>query len=391
MICVSILAASALSAGAQGLVAVQNFSGDFERDEPLTWSITGRAGYDSLHYKVLSPFLQDFDSFYVQGGVGATYTDADPTTPWSFAVDLGAIHYIDGIPRFDDTFYNARVAFNIVHQINERLKISDNFYLTWEVEPNFATGASTTLYNGQYLYGFNNFNVSYAWSQRFSTTTSYTVDGITYQDDMVSGLEDRLSHLIAQQFIYALTRRTNLAAEYRFRYTDYRYRDDVDYRSHYVLAGMDHAWSERVSGSFRAGAEFFKSDRASRTSPYAEVALSYKVADHTTAHWFGAAGFDAAEIGGFDSRYSLRTGVDIHHQINRRLGVDAGVSYAYSQFDAALVDVTEHSLLLSAGLSYQISPNVAVDARYSYSTLYSDDALREFDRNNVSLGVTASF
>ncbi len=377
----------------QGLTAVRDFSGDFTEQQPLTFSITGRSGYDSLHYAVPSPFLEDFDSYYVQGGVGLSVVDIDPTTPWSLALDLGAIHYLDGIPRYDDTFYNARIAFNIAHQISQRLKISNNFYLTYEVEPNFATGASTTLYNGQYLYGYNNFNVSYAWSQRFSTTTSLTVDGITYEDNVVSALEDRLSVLIAQQFSYALSKRTSLAAEYRYRVTDYRYRDDVDAQSHFALVGVDHAWSQRATASFRVGAEFFKSDRTEQTSPYAEVAYSYLVARKTTARWFGSVGYDAAELGGYESRYALRTGLNVAHQVTKRFGVNAGVSYAYSTFDSGVAgrDVEEHSLLLSTGLSYQVLENVSLDARYSYSVLRSDDSLREFDRNNVSVGVTASF
>lgn len=387
------MAVSAGSAFSQGLTAVRDFSGDFSEEQPLTFSITGRSGFDSLHYEVPSPFLQDFDSYYVQGGVGLSVVDIDPTTPWSLALDLGAIHYLDGIPRYDDTFYNARIAFNIAHQISQRLKISNNFYLTYEAEPNFATGASTTLYNGQYLYGYNNFNVSYAWSQRFSTTTSLTVDGITYEDDVVSSLEDRLSVLIAQQFSYALTKRTSLAAEYRYRVTDYRERDDVDAQSHFILAGVDHAWSQRATGSFRVGAEFFKSDRTEQTSPYGEVAFSYLVARKTTARWFGSVGYDAAELGGYESRYALRTGLNVAHQVTKRFGVNAGASYAYSTFDSggAGTDVEEHSLLLSTGLTFQVLENVSLDARYSYSVLRSDDSLREFDRNNVSVGVTASF
>ncbi len=391
LIATATMALSAASAFSQGLTAVRDFSGDFGEDQPLTWSLTTRGGYDSLSYKSPSPFLEDFESYYIQGGVGVTYADSDPTTPWSMAVDLGAIHYLDGIPRYDDTFYNARVAFNVAHEISQRLKISNNFYLTYEAEPNVATGASTALYNGQYLYGFNNFNVSYAWSQRFSTTTSVTVDGISYEDDAVSSLEDRLSVLIAQQFSYALTKRTSLAAEYRYRITDYRERDDVDATSHFALVGVDHAWSERVSGSFRVGAEFFKSDRAENTSPYAEVALSYLVARRTSARWFGSVGYDSAEIGGYDTRYAVRTGVSVNHQITKRVGINGGINYAYSTFDGLATDVTEHSLLLSTGLSYQVTQNLSLDARYSYSILASDDNSREFDRNNVSVGVTASF
>ncbi len=396
--CLTLLFGAALSLGigtqasAQGLMAVQNYSADFKNDQPLTFSVTGRGGYDKLNYKSNTPGLDDFASYFIQGGVGMTYADADPTTPWNIGLDLGAIHYLDGIPRYDDTFYNARIAFNIAHQMSERLKFSNNFYLSYEAEPNVANGASTTLYNGQYLYGFNNFNVSYAWSQRFSTTTSYTIDGIAYEDDMVSGLEDRLSHLVAQQFSYAISKQTSLAAEYRYRFTDYRHRDDVDFQSHFALAGIDHAWSERFSGSFRAGAEFYKSDRAKNTSPYVETALDYAVARETMVRWFASLGYDAAEIGGFDSRYALRTGLNASHQITRKLGVNTGVAYSYSTFDAgAAGDVAEHSVMLSAGVSYQLLENLALDAQYSYSLLTSDDAFREFDRHRVSLGLTASF
>lgn len=377
----------------QGLTAVRNYAGDFVEDQPLTWSITTRGGYDKLEYDIPNAFAQDFESGFIQGGVGMTYTEADQVTPWSVDLDLGATQYLDNIPRYDDIFYNARVAFNLAHQISQRLKISNNFYLAYEAEPNLSMGGSTTLFNGQYLYGYNNFNVSYAWSQRFSTTTSYTVDGITYDDGLVSSFEDRLSHLVAQQFSYSLSQRTILNAEYRYRHTQFRNAGRPDFQSHFVLAGVDQAWSERTTGSFRAGAEFFRSFGGYKTAPYAEVALSHQVARRTSARLFGVIGYDGAELASFDSRYALRTGVNVHHQINKRFGVHAAASYAYSDFDGsgAVSDVTEHSLLLSTGLSYQILENLAIDTRYNYSVLDSDDNFRSFDRHNVSVGVTASF
>jgi hypothetical protein len=392
MACAAFVAASSLSAFGQNLVAVQGYSADFTENQPLTWSIHTGGGFDSLNYTTDSPLLQSFESYYMQGGVGVTYTDADQITPWSFALDLGALYYLDEIPRYDDTYYNARVAFNIAHQMSERLKISNNFYLTYEAQPNIATGATTTLYNGQYLYGFNNFNVSYAWSQRFSTTTSYTVNGMSYEDEIVSGLEDRLSHLIAQQFSYAMSKQTSLSAEYRYGITNYRHRKDVDSRSHYVLAGIDHAWSQRFTGSFRAGAQFISSSRTKSSAPYAEAGVSYAVARQTMVRWFSSLGYDASEIGGFNSRYSLHTGLSVSHQINKRLGANGSVGYSYSEFDSGGGgDLNEQSVSLSAGLSYSILENLALDARYSYSILQSDDSFREFNRHNVSLGMTASF
>lgn len=382
---------SVLQASAQGLVGIQNYSTDFSQNQPWIWSIYGRGGYDNLDYSAHG--YDSFQSTYVQGGVGASFTEADQITPWSTAIDLGAIQYLDDTAGYDQTFYNARVAFNISHQMSQRLRFSDNFYTTYGSQPNVAMGGTTNLFNGQYLYGFNNFNVSYAWSQRFSTTTSYTVDGIRYDDEIISASEDRLSHLVAQQFSYAVSKRTSLNMEYRYRTTRFQNSSGRDFSSQFALAGVDHAWSERFTGSFRGGAEFFRSERTRTTAPYAEVAISYAIARRTQARWFGSVGFDGADLQNFDSRHSLRTGVQLSHQITKKFGVNAGFQYAYSAFDGSgpVVDVTEHSLMLSAGVNYQILENLAVDAAYNYSTLMSDDAVREFQRNNVSLGLTASF
>lgn len=387
-----LILASAGSAVGQGLLAVQNYSADFRTDQPLTWSAVVLGGYDTLDFKIdAPPAVQDIESFFIQGGLGVTYTDADKTTPWSMAVDFNVIHYLEGAARFDDIFINARAAFNLAHEFSERLRIANNFYIAHEVEPNLAAGASTVIFNGEYLYGFNNFNVSYAWSKRFSTVTSYTIDGVFYDDATVSALEDRLSHLVSQQFIYQATQRTSLVAEYRYRRVDFQNRADVDYQSHFALAGVDHAWSERLTGSVRAGAEFFQSDRSDQVAPYAETALEYAAARETQIRWFAALGFDAAEIGAFNNRYSARTGVNVNHQINKRFRINGGASYVYSVFDQAAGDVVENSVLLSAGIGYQLWENIGLDAMYSFSVLHSDDATREFDRHRVTLGLNASF
>lgn len=394
----SLLALAALAsiggASAQGLLAVQR-AADFGADQPITYSVGLSGGYDSLNYNQSSDdtFLPDIQSYFLQGAVGATYTNADKRTPWSLGADFGVIRYLDDAPRAEDTFYNTRVSFNIAHQMSERLSISNNLYVTYEVEPNYAMGASTTLWNGQYFYGYENFNLSYAWSRRFTTTTSYTIDAIQYEDSRIGNMEDRLSHLIAQQFAYALTPRTKLIGEYRYRMANYDNRDDVDSRSHFVLAGVDHAWSERTSGSFRGGAEFFSSDRTEQTAPYAEAALDYSVSQKTRVRWFNSLGFDGSELGQYDTRYSLRSGLNADHQFDKRLSVNGGASYVYSQFDGSgpVDDVTENSILLSAGLNYLLWSNVSLNAQYSYTLLQSDDSTREFDRNRVSLGLNASF
>lgn len=378
-------------ASAQGLLALQN-QAQIRESQPLTFTLGANGGYDRLNYKSEKSGLEDIDSFFVQGTLGAIYSEADPQTPWSVGADFGVLNYLDDTAGADETYYNARVAFNIVHQASKRLRLANNFYATYEVEPDYAIGASTSLRNGQYFYGYENFAVSYAWSERMSTTTSYTLDGIRYDDDDLARTEDRLSHIIAQQFSYSLNRNTKLVGD-RYRVTDYDTAPN-DYTSHYILAGIDHAWSERTSGSFRGGAELYQSDRVDETAPYFEVGVDHATSKKTSVHFYGSIGFDGAELGDYDSRYAYRTGVTANHRVTDRLALNGGLHYVYSDYEGngdTTKNVTEQQVHASAGLAYRLWNKVSMDAQYSYTLLNSDDVLREYDRNRVSLGLSAQF
>ncbi|MFC5456127.1 outer membrane beta-barrel protein [Prosthecobacter fluviatilis] len=394
MLFLAVAVLSPVALRAQGLVAIQNYSADFKNEEPLTFSFNATSGYDRLKYKVISPTLSDIDSWYAQGGAGVSYTRPDQTTPFSFSLESSVLQYVKGVPTYGSTFYNGRASVNFEHQFSERLKISNNFYLTYGTNPTsaFGYGATSALWNGQFLYGYNNFNVSYAWSPRFSTTTSYTFDGIAYQDSLVATSQDRYSHLVAQQFAYKIGKRTSLTAEYRYRLTDYTKSAFQNYHSHFALAGVDHAWSENMSTSVRAGAELYENARGRQTKPYAEAALNYAVAKQTQLRWFSMLGFNGALLGNYSSSYGVNTGVQVNHQVTKRFSVNSGVSYAHSVLSGGTApDQKQDSVFLNAGIGYQLMDNLNVNANYSFSTQLSNNPLVEFNRNRVSLGATASF
>ena len=385
----AILIAGTAVASAQGLSSIRNRV-DFKDPQPLQYRAGVGLGYDSLNYKQSDS--SDFSSAFIQGSVGASLIETDQVTPMDFGLDFGTIYYLDDTKRDSDVNYSARASFNISHAVSERLKFTNNFYLTYEVEPNFGVGASTALRNGQYFYGFNNFAMSYAWSERFSTTSSYTVDGIRYDDSAIGKTEDRFSHMFSQQFAWASSKTMKFVGEYRFRTQKYKSGTN-DYDSHYVLAGVDKAWSERSTGTFRAGAEFYKSERISKTAPYFEAAINHASSEKTTLTAFTSMGFDGSEIGNYGSRYSYRVGGQVTHNVSKRLSLNGGLNYAYSTFEGVenTPDVTEHQLSAVAGIGYRFWDNVSVDANYSYTLVTSDNEAREYDRNRVSLGLNATF
>jgi hypothetical protein len=396
------LAAAAPAVFGQGLSSIRTRS-DYGSFAPTGFTAGVSMGYDSLSYS--DSRAQSFDSAFVQGGVGVNYSSNDERTPWTLGADLGVVNYLSDVGQdTKSTQYSARLTFDFSHSVSERTKIANNFYVTYEIEPNFGLGASTALRNGQYFYGYNNFSISHAWSERFSTVTSLMVDSIQYQDSRIGDFEDRVSYLASQQFVRTLNERTKAVAEYRYRNVAYA-NGRNDFASHYALVGLDHAWSERTSGTFRAGAELYQGNGNDQANPYFEAAYHRSTSEKTHFTAFTSLGFDGSELGAYGSRYSYRLGVSGSHNMTERLRVNAGVNYAYSTFQDAGAgntqnstvlpsqggDVSEHQLSATAGLGYQLWKNVSVDANYSYTVLASDNNFREYDRNRVSLGVSASF
>ena len=181
--------------------------------------------------------------------------------------------------------------------------------------------------------------MSYAWSERFATTAAYTISGIKYQDDNLAPLEDRLSNIFSLQFSYKLSRTTALTGEYRFEKTNYTNypgnQISPDYTAHYLLVGVDQAWSPTLSASARVGAEFYDSDRTQNVAPYLEASLNRALSRHSSLRWYNQLGYNGSQIGAFDARYSFSTGLVANYQFSERFAGNLGLGYVYSNYNAS--------------------------------------------------------
>lgn len=382
---------------AQGLLSLGQ-NRDYKENVPLTYRISAGGGYDSFSYKNSAPGLGDVNSWFYRGGVGLTYADVQRTTKWDINADFGAVRYTDKTETGDDLYYDAKAAINFSTEVTRRLSVSDSFYLTYEAEPDFAAGASIGRRAGQYLYGYNNLNVAYAWTERLSSNTGYTINGIKYMDDnTVASLEDRITHTFSEALVYKLSRTTSVSAEYRYATTNYNHQapgvPSPDYHSHFLLAGVDQAWSDTTKAGLRVGAEFYESERTSKTAPYLEGSISHNVSRNTNVRLYGQIGFDGSELGAYDSRYSYRTGLTASNQVTRDLTATGGVHYVHSTFggNSSVDGFSENEVNLSLGVNYNITRNVGIEAGYSYTTISSDIDIRDYDRHHVNVGLNATF
>lgn len=384
-------AASALSLAssvqAQGLLSIGRHD-EFETKIPFTWAIGLGGGWDS---NVNQTSSDEKDSFYASGSIEAQYNTGDRRTAFSVGASYSPRYYFDA-PEGTDEFQNsANLNFSLQHKINPRLTLNDNLYFAYEFEPNFEIGTSAARRADPYLYGSNSISLSYAWTRRFSTVTSYTFAGIDYQDDASAETQNYYQHLISEELRYAFTKTTTGALTYRFATATYN-NNYGDYDSNYILAGLDHSFSRKSYGSFRVGAEFRDRDNGGEsTSPYFEGSYSYTVAKHTALRWYGRFGYDDSDVQGSDERTSFRTGLSAQQQFTARLAGNLGVNYVHDEFDFSDSSYNNDIVALSVGLDYQFYRNLILNAGYSFTTCSSGNEFSEYDRHTVSVGVTARF
>lgn len=380
------LAVLSASAPAQGLLSLGQRD-EFEKKLPFSVTVGVGAGWDS---NVNLSSSDEQDSAYISAKIIAEYSTGDRRTSYSVGLTYTPMYYLDAPEGVDEFQNSASINFAMRHRATPRLTISDNLYFAYEYEPNYQIGTSVARRTQPYIYGYNNLNVAYAWTKRFSTVTGYTISGISYDDDSEAG-EDYFSHLFSQDFRYAFTRQTTGVLTYRYGISEYD-NGFGDYTSQYFLAGVDHSFSRRTVGSFRAGAEVRDRDNGgSSTNPYAEASFSHSIAKQTYVRWYGRYGFEDADIGNTTERTSLRTGVSVQQRFTNRLAGNLGANYIFDQFEGGGTDFDDNIIEVSVGLDYSVYKNLVLNTGYSFTTTSSDEANREYDRHILSLGLTAKF
>lgn len=378
----------ASSASAQGLLDVAPRSVD--RDTiPLTFTVGSEVGWDS---NVNNSSSNEQDSTYISGNLGAEYANNTERTSVVIGASGGVYYYLDQAPGRDDTLYNARLSLYVSHAVSERLRITNNAYIAYEIEPDYVIGQSLSRRSDQYLYAYENLEVAYDLTDRITSTTGARINYITYEDNGVSTTEDRITYGVSENIRYGLNENLGVNATYRFSYTEY---DETgrSTTSHQALVGMDYSMDEQTTAVFRVGAEFRLSDDfGDQTKPYFEGALTRNVTDVLTFNWLHRLGFEDSELrqGVTTSRYAYRTSMSVNYQMTEKLALNTSAYYSYADFDGPS-SRTDNIFGGNVGLNYALTQMLNFGVGYSFNKVTSDSAFREYDRHRVNASVSASF
>lgn len=393
----------AVSASAQGLYYVGN---EAQESTPLKWVVGANAIYDD---NVAAGSGSKDSSFALNPFVGLSFVNITPQTTWDVYARLGLIYYFDApdTGNTQDVNSQSRIGVNLTHRFNERLRISSRNFVSYELEPDYSYGYASSRQIGEYLYWQTDNSIGYRWTERFATYTGFSLTGADY--DLQNN--DRFTWEVYNQARYQLGPQTVLTGDYRYAQTTGNDQSS-DSTDQYLLAGVEQRFSPNTIGILRVGAQFRDVDDGSNTtSPYLELALNSQVNQQFSVRAFtryGIEGYDTVRndpktgiLAEYDDRKTLRFGLSSEYAISPKLSLFGGVDYIPSAFDdgralngvvgTPVADSNEDLVNAYIGFSVKFNDFLTGTASYNYTNSDSDFAGNNYNRNRISVGVTAEF
>ena len=400
------LFSASTAAYAQGLYYIGT-----ESDEPLPlkWVVGASLVYDDNVTAGFGAPGSDEDSLAFNPYVGLSFVSVTPQSTWDVFARVGTIYYFDAPQGADDFNSQSRAGINFTHRFTERLRFSSQNFVSYEMEPDYAYGNASTRVNGEYFFWQSDNSVGFRWTERLATYTGLRLSGVDYDSSIPNS--DRLTWELYNQFRYQLSPQTVLTMDYRYGQTTGN-GIASDSTNQYLLFGAEHRFSPNTIGIVRAGAQFRDVDNgSSETSPYLEAAVNwqatealsirsytrYGIEDYDTVQTFPTGSVE------YSDRRSLRFGVSGEYVLNPLVSLFGGVDYIPTSYQGGRVvqvtgapapnagDVDEDIFNAYIGVSYRFNDFLTANASYNYTDSSSDFSGRDYDRNRISIGVSAEF
>jgi hypothetical protein len=425
-----IVSAAGLAAlGVAGLhaAAVDGLS-RIETSKPWSLKANLRGFYDDNVFtspdKINGQSAEVIESVGIEVRPSATINLISEQTRLSLSYEYGYRWYEDRPGRSADESHIFDVS--LTHDIDQNTSVSfgENFVFAQEPEIVGDSGTNRRTFRSDLDSIHNRAFVSV--NRRFNSLLSgvfgYQNDLFEYQDSgregSFSSLLDRVEHKPSLNLLYQLSAPTALLLGYQFKNVDFNSSDEIatgissDRRNsdtHYVYGGVNHAFSDDLSLSARAGAQFVSytgvdtsqanSPDDSTTSPYLDLNLNYRYYEGSSLS-LGVRNernqTDLALLAGGDGfvldQETLSIYGSINHQLTSKITANVVALYAMNDFGDSVSSLGDDDFFsFGAHLSYTINKNLNAELGYNFDDLKSDAGNRSFDRNRAYVGLRAMY
>jgi hypothetical protein len=172
--------------------------------------------------------------------------------------------------------------------------------------------------------------------------------------------------------------------------------------SHFAFVGVDESFTPDLNGSIRAGAEYidYYNFHTDRVSPYVDASLTYQYLPQSSAQVGVKHIHNSTDVVGITGttpvldEETTAAYLSISHRVTSRFTATALLQAQYSTFDGggALYDGQREDFYIgSINFAYHFTPWIIGETGYNYNKLNSDLSYRSYTRNQVYIGVRATY
>ena len=418
------------NADAQNSTA-QLISGDAK---PYSLAGTLRGFYDDNYNTApAGPDRRGSFGFEVKPSLGLTLNLPQTSVKASYIFDMRTF---EDRPKNKSDFSHD-FELQVKHRINDRfnLEASDSFVIAQEPELlNPSDLTSKTRVDGNNLRNTGAFNITGKANEELSFIAGYANTIYDYQQNFNSltsaqqgvlvsrsGALDRMEQTATVTARYVVNRETTAVLGYQFGDIAYSSKETIgsnggvaftskirNNNSHYAFTGLDHYFTQELSGSLRVGVQYtdYYNDPSASTSfgPYVDISSTWHYREDGSVqlgftHRRNQTDLIGNSLNQVTSLSNLTLDqesstfyANISQKITPSLTGTLSGQYQSSDFKGGLTsNATEQFVLLGLNLTYQFNRFLAGELGYNYDNLASDLSQRSYDRNRVYLGLTASY
>lgn len=363
-----------------------------DQGKALSYRLGASVAHDS---NIFGAATAEIDSMVYSITPSISYNGSiDDQTFLSASYDLSLDHFVDrpGKKNLTSHTLTARIAHAFSSTSN--VDVSDSY----QVSKNPQSLLAGLPLNTDQSFKMNQLNARFvtALNPKTNLTLKYRNLDFAYDLASLAAQLDRMEHLAGVEAAFSLLPETKLVGEYRYQNVGYSEGSaSKDKRSHFLLAGVDHIPSQKLTLSARAGFEDRTRDgEADTTAPYAELSTRYAYSDSS----FVAAGYvytleEASDVLRFTDTKVNRFFVNVQHRLTPLISASGSVTWEPSQLQgrAGIVDVDETTSRVGFALSWLPTKNWVVSATIDSDQVKSDDPTREQDRTRFGVSARFSF
>jgi hypothetical protein len=326
--------------------------------------------------------------------LGAQIQKGSPRTVLTSDFSIGALDYWNRPGGKVD--YNGEFDLSMVHRLSPRATLTLAATAVYQKTPDFAliNAPTNNGSGGAYLNGDFKADLSYSWTDRVSTVSSYDVN-YNFGNDTSNTSSNVYGITYGTQLRYTASARNTITGEFRISEGVYPDNSSADNSSLYYLVGLDTFFSSKLRNtiSFGLEEESFSGGGATQTIPYMESATTLTLPRGGGLSWTNRVGSE--EPGGSNLKSeSYRTGLTLSQPLSTKLV--ASVSLAYNYVDTTTTNgatggYTQNEFQTSLSLGYTISPRFSMNLSYTLTDEQTSQVNSSYTRQNIYLGGTYTF